>query len=904
MITFIDEIIEDLHSKAIDVSTITVILPSKRAGAFFRKTLSNKLSGKTLFLPKILSIEDLISEISGLHPATQTQLQLELYHTYLNTNTKEDRDSFLEFLGWAQTLLGDLNEIDRYLIPTHDFFNYLTAIKELDHWSTLSSESEIVSNYLTFWKSISLYYINFKKSLETKGLGYQGMIYRKASELATDYAAQQKGKFVFAGFNALNKAEQEIIQTFLNEKKAIVYWDIDDYFLEDDKHAVGRFIREYKAKWNYYKTNSFSHSFNNFNTPKKIKSVAISQNIGQVKYVGQLLENMSPAELDETAVILGDEALLLPLLNSLPENIKHLNVTMGLPLSQVPDSSFFENWFTLQSNLKETRFFYKDLLAFLAQPHTQLLLGEANTTVKQYIQSKNLVYIDYKEILKICEKKKAIAFYLFEPWENDPLLALDKTLKIINSLKDLLLPTKNWLKLEYLYAFLEIFNQLKNLCEDYTYIDNIKTLKQFYKELLSQETIDFRGDPYTGLQIMGVLESRVLDFKNVIITSLNEGVLPSGKSQNSFIPFDLKMEYKLPTYREKDAVYAYHFFRLLQRSSNVHLLYNNQADGLNSGEKSRFLLQLETDKSAQYNYEETSASASVLLHKTHLKEIQKNESIIKELQNLAQYGFSPSALTTYIRNPLDFYYRYVLKIKEMEDVEDIIAHNTLGTIVHNALEVLYKPYLNTLLSIPILQKILSKVDEEVERQFESVYNLTNIKTGKNLIIFHVAKQFVNNFLNAETKQLETGKEIIIKGLECEFRVPLNLNGKIIKLKGTVDRLDSIDGITRIVDYKTGRVEPGELKINDWDLLTSDYKKHAKVFQVLCYALMLSKEKGLTGQTEAGIISFKNLGLGFMKFVEDKNSIITEEVLEKFEGYLLALITEILDINNPFTEKEV
>tara|TARA_R110002020_G_scaffold41071_3_gene121240 strand:- start:76 stop:2790 length:2715 start_codon:yes stop_codon:yes gene_type:complete len=904
MTTFIDEIIENLLAQAIDVSTITVILPSKRAGAFFRKTLSNKLSGKTLFLPQILSIEDLISEISGLNPATQTQLQLELYHTYLNTNTTGDKDSFLEFLGWAQTLLGDLNEIDRHLIPTNDFFNYLTAIKELDHWSTLSSESEIVSNYLTFWKSISPYYLNFKKSLEDKGLGYQGMIYRKAAELAKDYATRQKNKFVFAGFNALNTAEQEIIQTFLNQEKAFVYWDLDKYFLEDEKHAVSRFIREYKITWDYYKINEFPIGFDNFNTHKQIKSVAISQNIGQVKYVGQLLEKMSQNELNETAIILGDEALLLPLLNSLPPNITHLNVTMGLPLSQVPDSSFFENWFTLQSNLKENRFFYKDLLAFLAQPNTQLLLGEANTDIKEHIKIKNLVYVEYTDILKICEKKNVIASYLFEPWKNNPLIALDKTLKIISRLKDLLLPTKNWLKLEYLYSFLEIFNQLKNLCEDYTYIDNIKTLKQFYKELLSQETIDFRGDPYTGLQIMGVLESRVLDFKNVIITSLNEGVLPSGKSQNSFIPFDLKMEYKLPTYREKDAVYAYHFFRLLQRASNVHLLYNNQADGLNSGEKSRFLLQLETDKNAKYNYEETSASAPVLLHRTHFKEIQKNNSIINELENLAQYGFSPSALTTYIRNPLDFYYRYVLKIKEMEDVEDIIAHNTLGTIVHNTLEILYKPYLNTILSTAIVKKILSKVDEEVERQFEKEYNLTNIKTGKNLIIFHVAKQFVNNFLNAESKQVEAGKAIVIKGLECEFNVPLNLNGKTIKLKGTVDRLDTVDRITRVVDYKTGRVEPGELKINDWDLLTSDYKKHSKAFQVLCYALMLSKEQGLPDQTEAGIISFKNLGMGFMKFQEDKNSMITQEILEKFEIYLLDLITEILDINKPFTEKEV
>ena len=901
MTTFIDEVISDLLEASPSLTQTVVVLPSRRAGNFFLQSLQQQLGDTVCFLPQVISIEELVEEISGLTSASQTQLQIELYHIYQTVYEGETPDPFLNFLGWGQTLLGDFNEIDRHLIDTKPFFNYLSAVKELNHWST-DQDSQLISSYLTFWKSINKYYDRFQEHLLRLGLGYQGMLYRKAVENLEPFLdANQSQNYLFCGFNALNAAEQKIITRFLEIPSTKIYWDIDPYFLDDDNHVASKFIKSYMKRWatNAKQNLFFPKSESNFNTTKTITATGVAQNIGQVKYVGQLLNSLDATALNNTAVILGDEALLLPLLNSLPESVTHLNVTMGLPLEQVAQAAFFESWFQMHINRQNNGYYYKDVLAVLDQQYAILLLDKERELLKKSITEKNLIYLEPLQLLG--DQASAHCALLFKDWVNDSSIAIQQILSSIQELKELLYPKKNWLQLEFLYAFLEVFTRLKNLNETYTYLGDLKTLKQFYKEILSQETLDFKGDPYKGLQIMGVLESRVLDFEHIIITSLNEGTFPSGKSQNSFIPFDLKIESKLPTYREKDAIYAYHFFRILQRAASVNLIYNNEAGGLNSGEKSRFLLQLATDTSANYNFIDQSAAASVAVEPVALKQIKKTPEIIEALKKHAASGFSPSALSTYIRNPIDFYYNYVLGIEELDAVEDVIAHNTLGTVVHETLDQLYQPYLNTQLSKPILQAIRAKVDAEVSLQFEKNYNAVNIKTGKNLIIFNVAKQFVHNFLNQELQRIEAGDEIIIKALEAKHVAQLTPE---IKLKGTVDRIDAVNGITRILDYKTGKVEKGQLVIKDWDELITDYKKQSKAFQVLCYALMITKNEGLPANCEAGIISFKNLKSGFLKLTEDRNTILSQELLQTFEKYLLQLIDELLNIDIPFVEKEV
>lgn len=902
MTTFIDELKQSLIQANIPFEKLTVVLPSKRAGTVLKNKLVQEIPSESSFLPQIIGIEELIEDMSGLSSCDSLELLLELYSVYAQYSTQTNKDSFLEFMSWGQTLLADFNEIDHYLINTTDFFNYLKAVKDLNHWSLQADEKPLIADYIKFWHTLPDLYAQLNKTLLAENKGYQGMLYRKAAERANIYISEEQGHFVFAGFNALNAAEQLIIQEFLEQKKADIIWDIDTHFLSESNNAVSHFIKSYYRNWPQLKDQNLQQiGRNNFNTNKTIFTYSAAQQIGQVKWVGNLLENQSTEELQQTAVVLGEESQLLPLLNSLPENVQALNVTMGIPLKQIPDTAFYSALFQMQQNNNTSRYHYKDVLALINQPLTKRLLGTYCDIIKTQLVKNNYTYIPVQKLIELCAPIENIASALFALWENNSGTALLQINFLIKELKSTHATPNRFLQIEYLNRFEKLFSRLQELVLKYSFISSVKALALFYESLLAEETLDLIGSPYTGLQIMGVLESRTLDFKNVIITALNEGTLPSGKTQNSYIPFDLKVEYKLPTYREKDSIYAYHFFRLLQRAENVHLLYNNQAEGLSSGEKSRFILQLEADQTANFNYKEIAVVAPTILKQTQLKHIEKSPAILEKLAAHAQSGFSPSALTTYIRNPYDFYTRYVLGVKEVEEVEETVAFNTLGTVVHQALENLYDPFLNTMLSVPILEQILKKVHQEVHQQFEKEYGLENLETGKNLIIFNVAKQFVINFIQMEKRAIEDGNTIAIKELEANYKIGFTTKLHSVNLRGSIDRIDLFNDTLRIIDYKTGRVEPAQLKINDWDLLIEDYT-YSKAFQVLNYALLLSKSGLLTPNTEAGIFSFKNIGSGFMKFNENKNSYITEEVLQRFEIELGFLIDEILDPEKPFMEK--
>ncbi|HKL36364.1 MAG TPA: PD-(D/E)XK nuclease family protein, partial [Salegentibacter sp.] len=465
---------------------------------------------------------------------------------------------------------------------------------------------------------------------------------------------------------------------------------------------------------------------------------------------------------------------------------------------------------------------------------------------------------------------------------------------------------------EFLYHFHVLFNKLENLNEAYPHLKSIKSLYQFYKEIMSTQSLDFQGRPFKGLQLMGMLESRALDFKNIVICSVNEGVLPSGKSGSSFIPFDLKQNYKLPTYKEKDAVYTYHFYRLLQRAQNVHLLYNTETDGLNSGEKSRFLTQLEIEKQPAHQLRHAMVSPKVPAIKNELRKVKKTPQIMEKIKSLAAYGFSPSALTSYIRNPLDFYRQYVLGVRDSQEVEETVAYNTLGTVVHDSLENFYKPLENKLLTAEDIKAFKAKIEEEITLQFKKSYMNGPVNQGKNLLIYEVAKRYLRNFLNLELDRLKTEEVKILKieeNLKSEIKIE-NLDFPIF-MRGKVDRVENTNGITRIIDYKTGKVTQDKIEIVDWADLASDYDKYSKSFQVLAYTKMMQDQNSLDFPVEAGIISFKNLKSGFLKFgkkdkprTKNKETAITREILEAFEVELKKLITEICDPEIPFTEKEI
>ncbi len=435
---------------------------------------------------------------------------------------------------------------------------------------------------------------------------------------------------------------------------------------------------------------------------------------------------------------------------------------------------------------------------------------------------------------------------------------------------------------------------------EYEYFTDLKTLFLFFKQLISSETLSFQGEPLRGLQLMGMLETRVLDFENIILTSTNEGVLPASSQQNSFIPFDVKIEFGLPTFKEKDAIFSYHFFRLLQRAKNVFILYNTEHDVFGSGEKSRFVTQLEMMRD-DIIYK--NISPKVIPSKTALKEIPKNKVTFERLKELAEKGISPSALTNYLYNPVSFYKQKILKIKEFDDVEETVAFNTLGTVVHEALDELYTPFVGRFLSEENVSKMEKEANNLVKKHFKIQFKNGDISTGKNRLISEVANRFVSNFLSKEKELLKDKKnKLKIIATEENLSAEITIEGIDfpVKLHGQVDRVDELNGVLRIIDYKTGMVSSANLRVPEFENLRDE--KHLKAIQVLLYAYLFTKSKNynFTQPLEAGIYSFKNLNSGFLPidFALPRKKPETNITAEKLEEFITELKIYIKEIYNP------
>jgi len=887
---------------------LTFILPSKRACGFLLNYIKQSTQNTT-FAPKIISIEDFIEELSGLQIIDNTDLLFKSYTIYLITSPEQEKDSFEVYSTWASTLLNDFNEIDRYLINPESFFNYLSSIQDMNHWYVKDKKTELVENYLKFWNSLNEFYSALKIELLKENLGYQGIVYRKAAENIEHYKIKHgETPHVFIGFNALNNAEQTIFQELLENENTQIYWDTDNHFYDNIDHSASYFIRKYVSEWNYFENNKTQFITENYSADKSIKLIGTQKNIGQAKFIADEIANYSEDKLKNTAIVLADENLLHPLLQSLPDSIKSVNITMGVALKTFPTVMFFDQLINLHHSSGKT-FYYKQLLALLNHPIASKLLLDPRGVVSK-ITSDNRTHIDYDYLSEITNKKDLNTLQiLFGNWKNDSSIAINNVKKLIAKLKAS--EKINDIDKVIIYQLHKTFSEIENLNNQFEYLKTISTVKSLFLEIIGTSTLDFKGNAYNGLQIMGVLETRVLDFENVIISSVNEGIFPSGKSNNSFITYDLKQEFNLPTYTEKDAIYTYHFYRLLHRAKNITLLYNTIPDGLNAGEKSRFISQLEYENLKNHSIEKGIISYEIPVIKTELKNVEKTEEIINRLKEIAKKGFSPSALTSYMRNPIDFYYKKILGLKELDEVEETVAANTLGTIVHDTLEIFYKPHEGAFLTIEILKNMKLSIVQEVNKQFIKTFKGGDFSKGKNLIIFEVAKRFVTNFINFEIKEIKKGNKIKILNIESNLDVQLAIPELDfpVKIHGKVDRVDEYNGMIRVIDYKSGKVEQSHLNIVNWDDVTEDYK-YSKIIQVLAYALMI-KDKSPFKEAEAGIISFKNLKSGFLKFTKKDaprskigKTLITDELFDDYLIQLKKLIIEICDPMVPFKEKEV
>ena len=725
MQSFLEEVVKRTCDKYISLENIVFVLPSKRAGTFLRHYIGQATS-KTIFAPQIFGIEGFVEKISGLTYATNTQQLFELYYTYLEQHSTEP-DSFLDFSKWAQTLLQDFNELDRHLVDPKRLFSNLSAIQEINHWHVSFEKTKLMQDYIRFWNNLEDLHSAFSQRLLDRNLGHQGLVYRQACLKLDSYLQEHKDKVhIFIGFNALNTAESNIIQSILQTSTSEIYWDLDSYFLDDPVHDAGFFIRQHQKTWPYLQKKGLMGIGSHFLGEKDIHVIGVPKNVSQAKYVATLLQQLAGqknAALKNTAVVLGDETLLNPLLNSIPPEIKKANITMGYPLNKTPFDAFFMQFFELHLQKQPNGWYHKNVRSFLSNPHTLLFLGNGERGFKLFdkIKSYNTSYLNLADILKL-EKDNQQALSLFF-WEDipNPIEFVERCIEIILGLKSKLQASKNETALETLYRFYNVFDQVYALLKRHGFIKDLKSLHALFKELLSVEHLDFEGNPLQGLQIMGMLESRNLDFETVIITSVNEGILPSGKSNNSFIPFDLKQNFGLPTFKEKDAVYTYHFYRLLQRAKHIYLLYNTEPDVLEGGERSRLITQLLTDENVAPSISEYIGVPKIGVQARTKATIPKNDPLMALVKAHAKTGFSPTSLSTYIRNPLDFYKQTLLGIDDSRDMEETIAANTFGTIIHDSLEDLYRPFIRKYMTKELLGSAKRQIPVVVKKNFSKTY---------------------------------------------------------------------------------------------------------------------------------------------------------------------------------------
>lgn len=915
---------ELLSNNSTSLHNINIVLPNKRAKIFLIEELK-KQSSTTFLAPKIISIEMLIEEIAQLRTLDNIELLFEFYIVYLDTTEKSKQQDFEKFSSWAVTLIQDFNEIDRYLINQNEIFSYLFDIERIKHWTpNVNNQSKLIENHLDFWKLMPFYYQKFSEHLLNKKVGYQGLLYRKASENCLDFAKKSEDKtFVFAGFNALNASEETIIKCLLEHNKASVFWDIDAVFLKDEFHDAGLFLRRIKNSWKHFETHPFNWITDAFSNDKKIEVIGTPKSIGQAKIAGKIIEKIvfENKSLENTALVLSEENILIPILNALPIEVENLNITMGYPSKNNPAQILIYKLFQLHLNAqnrnkKQSVFYYKEVLEILNNP---LIVSsiQANEVVK-IIKNSNLTFITSNRLSELFSKydlsSNELVQHLFFDWNVSVNEILEKLKAILIYIKTHLSNQNEQDKVTKAFVF-SIYNvilKITNYFETYNKIENLEILFTIYKQVIDQAQVSFEGEPLKGLQIMGILESRVLDFENVIITSLNEGKLPGGKSNNSFIPYDVKLEKGLPTYKERDAIFTYHFYRLLQRAKNIYLLYNTHSEGIDAGEKSRFITQLEIEHLPNHNFKKVFYNAIKPDTIYQPIEVIKTQPILDRLEEIATIkGFSPSSLTNYLRNPIQFYYQRILGVRENEEVEENVAANTLGTIIHEVLEKMYAPFegKNIQIQLSDIEIMIQNIEAITLEKFIEVYKEGEIKKGKNLIAFEVAKRNIYNFLIQEKQHIENGDELFILSLEKPhetiFEHP-NLPYPV-KISGKVDRIELRNNTIRIIDYKTGKVEANKLKINTFEGLTLDLAND-KIIQLLCYALMFQTNP-LKGNynVEVGIFSFKNMKAGFLPFTFGKGrgvvseTIITTEFLENFKEELVILIQEILNPAISFKE---
>ena len=602
---------------------------------------------------------------------------------------------------------------------------------------------------------------------------------------------------------------------------------------------------------------------------------------------------MGKDELNNTAVVLGDEKLLIPLLNSIPSNVKNINVTMGYPLKNSNVYSFFYLLINIHTK-NQNSFYYKSIVSLVSHELISPILNNG-LDLREKIRQGNLIYMSKKDIIDLDKENHLIYELLFSKWTN-AVDGISSCLKLIDLIKKYYSenPENDFINLELLYHINKIFLQINNSCEKLDYLKNINSLKIIFKELCEMNTSPFSGEPVKGLQIMGMLETRLLNYKNIIVTSVNEGILPVGNNNSSFIPFEIKKANELQTFKEKDSVFAYHFYRLIKRAQNIWLIYNTEPDAMNNGEQSRFITQIEVEGIHSVN-------KNILISKTPVKQsvepsYSKTKLVQEKLSSIVENGISASMLCLYAMDQIKFFETYILGLKE-EKIEETIASSTIGNIVHDSLEIIYKGYVGKRLKIEDLEKMNKLVSTTVKDVIKNYMREENNNKGKNVIIIETVKKYVERVIEIDRKVVENENDLRIIAVEKEFETKIEDGSKKYKIRGKIDRIDKVNGELRVIDYKSGKkISRRDVTIKENDEITKE--KGIYNLQLLIY--MLGTEKEFKGKKiKSGIINLKNISDGVLEGIFNGETSLGSNELNNYKVLIIDLITRILDKNLMF-----
>ena len=893
---FLEKIAERLIRKFPEnMDSISVVLPSKRSVVFLKNYLSTKIS-KPIFLPMFFSIEEFIENISGLKVLDNVSLQFYLYQSYLDSSQGKV-DSFSEFLDWGNILLQDFNDIDTNMVDSKSLFTNITSIKELDNWElqqwSFSNKklTDSQKNYIEFFASLHDIYKNFKKRLISKNYAYQGLANFIAAEKIKDIHIEWN-RVWFVGLNALTKSQHLIIDDLKERDVARVFWDADKYYFDNPEHEASYFLKQQKHKWSEI---DFEGIGDYMSFPKnKFQVISCPQNIAQAQVMSKVLSALTDDDLhnSKTAIILADEGLLFPVLNNIPKEVIKLNVTMGSPFKITPFFSFINNFLLLKIKSirnKKNGFYYKDLFLLLDDPYFKKLVdSQSLKKIKGYIINNNLIFINENEIFNFLDQETFQNIFTIDTDVNDTILQIKL---IISLLMKCFIRDKSIIDIEVLMSFSQSIEVVQRLFSDFNFNLDLTTLLSIIERVVSKEIIPFKGEPLEGVQLMGILESRALDFENIIILGVNEGILPKGKIINSLIPYELKRFFKIPSYLERDAIFSYHFYRILQRAKNITLTYNSSLDDFGVGEKSRFITQLLSEY-------KTSKIDEFIFYDNDIKLdpikpfIISSNSVKEEILKWASNGVSPTALNMYKLCSIEFYFHYLLKIREPIQIDEYADNSLMGSAIHNFLEGFYP-------TDSITTKNFLNYEEKIRDSLNSFYKKhlseNNFNKGKNYLSLKVAEKLLKDFIIYEDELLkENNIQILHK--EKELVLDFKVNEYNFKLIGNIDRIDLFNNSLRIIDYKSGKNNSNsELFFSNWDEV-SDNPKKDKVFQLLMYSYLFLKNNPhfLNTNIIVGIYFLRDLKKGLVPLQKKGGLKFDDDFIKNFEIQLHRIFERMIE----------